>query len=204
MDVADNQSVPQPEPAAQDVSDSQPSPDAGNGNDGDVKDWKKEAEKWKFFAQKHEAAWKKASRELDELRKAQMSDAERAIAEAEERGRRAALESFARERAQLKLQATAGKAGVSLPGGLMEVLDVGRFISDGFEVDDSAIQEFVSQLSQFKPQPKFSQQVGLGPQGSNGVPGQLTRADLRRMTPREIAQARKEGRLDALLRGEIP
>jgi hypothetical protein len=51
-----------------------------------------------------------------------------------------------------------------------------------------------------KPRPVESLQPGTG--AANGGPTQLTRDDLRRMSPQAIEAARVEGRLDSLLSGK--
>lgn len=181
-----------------------PAPLAPNqqvGNEGE-KDWKAEAEKWMHFSRQHETNWKKTSAELEKLSQANMTDAERTVAEAKELGRREALESIATQRAQDKLEAAAAKAGVDLTP-VMGALDVSKFVTEG-DVNAQAIGDFVAQVAaQYATPkgPKFAQGLGIGPQGSSTA-GQLTRTDLHGMTPREIAQARKDGRLDALMRGE--
>ncbi|SFI82017.1 hypothetical protein SAMN05216275_10580 [Streptosporangium canum] len=194
----DNQNQP---PSDQNTPPAPPSPNQGVGSDADT-DWEAEAKKWKHFARTHEANWEKASKELEKLNEANMTDAERTVAEAKELGRREALESVAKQRAQDKLETAAAKAGVDLTP-VLEALDVSKFVAEG-DVNAQAINNFVAQVaSQFAPPkgPKFAQGLGIGPQGSSAA-GQLTRADLPSMSPREIAQARKDGRLDAVLRGE--
>lgn len=167
-----------------------------------MKDWEAEATKWKHFARKHETAWEKATAELDALSRAGMTDAEKAIVEAESRGRMDALKSIVVERAQDKLEAAAAKAGVDLTP-VLKHLDVNQFVADG-DVNSKAIGDFVSEFVQFAApkEPKFAQGLGIGPQGS-GSSSQLTREQLSGMSPREISQARKNGHLDALMRGEI-
>ncbi|MER7208544.1 hypothetical protein ABT340_15845 [Streptosporangium sp. NPDC000239] len=191
----------QTQPTDQNTPPASPASNQQVGNEGE-KDWRVEAEKWMHFSRLHETNWKKASAELEKLNKANMTDAERSVAEAKELGRREALESIATQRAQDKLEAAAAKAGVDLTP-VMGALDVSKFVADG-DVNTQAIGDFVAQVaSQFAPPkgPKFAQGLGIGPQGSSSA-GQLTRNDLRGMSPREIAQARKAGRLDALMRGE--
>ncbi|MEU4726547.1 hypothetical protein AB0G06_43710 [Nonomuraea dietziae] len=167
-----------------------------------MKDWEAEAKKWQHFSKKHETNWKKASEELASLRQAGMTDAERAVAEAEERGRRAALESIATERAQLKLEAAAARAGVDITP-LMPLLDTSKFLANG-DVNDTAINEFLSGYASTVPKaPKFAQGLGIGPQSDSRTPGQLTREEYARMSPRDRVKAHKAGRADALLRGEI-
>ncbi|MGN9782757.1 hypothetical protein ACTMTF_15095 [Nonomuraea sp. ZG12] len=196
------------------MTDTQPSTDpqtatepvtpAANQQDGspDVKDWEAEAKKWQHFSKKHEANWQKATTELAALNQAGMTDAERAVAEAKEQGRKEALDSVITERAQLKLEAAAAKAGVDLTT-LMPLLDTSKFLANG-DVNDAAINEFVTGYAGSAPKaPKFAQGLGIGPQSDSRAPGQLTREELARLSPRERVQARKDGRLDALLRGEI-
>jgi hypothetical protein len=85
----------------------------------------------------------------------------------------------------------------------MPLLDTSKFLADG-EVNESAINEFVAGFAGTAPKtPKFAQNIGIGPQSDSRAPGQLTRADLKGLSPREIAQARKDGRLDALMRGQL-
>lgn len=168
------------------------------------RDWRAEAEKWKHFARQHEDKWKRLSAELEEVRKAQLSDHERAILEAEERGRKAALESIAHERAWLKLEAAAAKAGVDLSP-LSDVLDVSKFIEDGSVSDDRIngfVEQFFAKFAQPRA-PKFPQGLGIGPQSSTSKPPQLTRADLQRMTPQEIVEADEKGLLEDIKRGLI-
>ncbi|WP_431911735.1 hypothetical protein [Nonomuraea jabiensis] len=172
------------------------------GSSEDVKDWEAEAKKWQHFSKKHEANWQKVSKELADLQRAGMTDAERALEEAREQGRQEVRTSTVTERAQLKLEAAAAKAGVDLAP-VSGLLDTSKFIANG-DVNDAAINEFVAGFSGAAPKaPKFAQGLGIGPQSDSRAPGQLTREQMNRLSPREIAQARKDGRLDALMRGQI-
>lgn len=162
------------------------------------KDWEAEAAKWKALARKHENANASSLKELEQLRTAQMSDTEKAIAEAEKRGRDAALKELRADMARSKLQAqAAGK--VADVDALLEVVDVSRFIKeDG--IDEDAIAATIERLTKVAPAqpapPKFGS-VELGPQGDR--PRQLGEADLVRMTPEQIVEARAKGQLDDLL-----
>lgn len=172
------------------------------GNSDAPKDWEAEAKKWQHFSKKHEANWQKASARVAELEKAGMTDAERAIEEAREQGRQEVRTSSVTERAQLKLEAAAARAGVDLTP-VSALLDVSKFIANG-DVNDAAINEFVTGYAGGQPKaPKFAQGLGIGPQSDSRTPGQLTREEFARLSPRERVQARKDGRADALLRGEI-
>jgi len=162
------------------------------------RDWKAEAEKWKEMSRRTENAAKQAAKELEQLRAAQMSDSEKALAEAEKRGRDAALKEMRADMARMKLQAqAAGK--VADVEALLEVVDVSRFLKeDG--IDEEAIAATIERLTKVAPAqpapPKFGS-VELGPQGDR--PRQLGEADLVRMTPEQIVEARSKGQLDDLL-----
>lgn len=163
-----------------------------------AKDWEAEALKWKAMARKHENANATSLKELEQLRHAQMSDTEKAIAEAEKRGRDAAMKELRADMARAKLQAqAAGK--VADVEALLEVVDVSRFLKeDG--IDEEAIAATIERLAKVAPaqpaQPKFGS-VEMGPQGDR--PRQLGEADLARMTPEQIVEARSKGQLDDLL-----
>lgn len=162
------------------------------------KDWEAEAAKWKALARKHENANASSLKELEQLRTAQMSDTEKAIAEAEKRGRDAALKELRADMARSKLQAqAAGK--IADVEALLEVVDVSRFLKeDG--IDEEAIAATIERFAKVAPAqpvpPKFGN-VELGPQGDR--PRQLGEADLARMTPEQIVEARSKGQLDDLL-----
>ena len=153
------------------------------------KDWEAEALKWKALARKHETATASSLKELEQLRTAQMTDTEKAIAEAEKRGRDAALKELRADMARSKLQAQAAGKGADVDA-LLEVVDVSRFIKeDG--IDEDAIAATIERLTKVAPAqpapPKFGS-VELGPQGDR--PRQLGEADLVRMTPEQIVEAR--------------
>lgn len=57
---------------------------------GDETDHKAEAEKWKAAAKKHETEWKKWSKEVEAVKRTQLSDTEKATEAAREEGRQAA------------------------------------------------------------------------------------------------------------------
>lgn len=161
------------------------------------KDWEAEAAKWKALSRKHENANAQALKELEHLRTAQMSDAEKAIAEAERRGREAATAELSKQLAEARLRAAAS-GRVSDVDALVELVDVSKFVTEN-GVDDAAIAATIERFTKVlpaAPQPKFDD-VELGPQGKRQR--QLTREDLRTMTPSQIEDARLKGQLDSLL-----
>jgi uncharacterized protein YfcZ (UPF0381/DUF406 family) len=194
------------------MSEQNPTPEAGTveenkqniettaTNEVDVKKLMEERDKWQHFSRLHEDKWKTLSKELDDLRKANMPDTERAIEEAKEKARNETLAQVGSRLATAELRAAAAAAGVEIPDSVSQYLDVTRFIGEDGNPNTEAISTFVASLQ--PKAPKFPQGLGIGPQGSgSGVP-QLTREDLSRMTTAEINKARDEGRLNLLLYGE--
>lgn len=159
------------------------------------KDWKAEAEKWKALSRKNENASHDALRELEKLRAERMTDAEKAIAEAEQRGATTAAEKYQRKLAEASFKAAAaGK--VADADALLDLVDVSKFLTtDG--VDEEAIAAAVERFAKAAPaQKKFGLPDG-GPKGDQPV--QLTEADLQRMSPEEIVAARAKGQFNDLL-----
>jgi hypothetical protein len=166
----------------------------------DVASLQAEVDKWKALSRKNEDRFKATSAELDQFRQASMSDADKAIEAAKAEARTAAFAEVGTRIADAELRAQAASAGVELPSA--EFLNMSRFVGSDGSVDSDAVTAFVSSLPKPAAGPAFRQDIGLGRQGGQ-APGQLTRDDLSRMTPSEINAARKDGKLDSLLRGEI-
>lgn len=133
----------QPEPAT-------PSPPDTKPDTGEEKDWQAEAEKWQSQAKKHEREWKKFSKELDDLRQAQMSDQEKAVAEAEARGRTAALSESGKRLAAAEVKA-ALTGVVPDPTAIVEDLDLARYVTDDGDVDAGAVEKLKAKYEAMKP-----------------------------------------------------
>lgn len=162
------------------------------------RDWKAEADKWKALARKHENTSTSTLKELEQMRSSQMSESEKAIADAEKRGRDSAVLELRADMARAKLQAAAaGK--VSDIDSLLELVDINRLVNEN-GVDEAAIAATIERLTKVAPAqpatPKFGS-VELGPQGDR--PRQFGESDLARMTPEQIVDARAKGQLDDLL-----
>ncbi|MGQ5602955.1 hypothetical protein [Streptomyces sp. EKS3.2] len=162
-----------------------------------------DVERWKTLSRQNEKNYNEARTELSKLKEASMTDAEKALEKAREEARNAALSEVGSRLVEAELRAQAATAGVTLPPA--EFLNVSRFIGADGSPDTSAIQTFVSSLPQPSKAPDFAQGIGLGRQGDSGgyAAGQLGRDALSRMSPQEIAAARKKGQLDALMRGDL-
>ena len=132
--------TPEPQPAAD-----EPKPEV------DETDWKAEARKWEQRAKEN----KQAAAELEKQRKASMTEAEKAVAEAEERGRTAATQAYGQRLAKSEIRAVATEAGAELAG-VFDYLDLGRFVDETGEPDSKAIKAFVDALpKKDTPPPSF-------------------------------------------------
>ncbi|MFI2909453.1 hypothetical protein ACG2OD_14550 [Streptomyces sp. PDY-4] len=162
-----------------------------------------DVERWKALSRQNEKNYNETRTELTKLQEASMTDAEKAIEQAKQEARNAALSEVGSRLVDAELRAQAATAGVTLPPA--EFLNVQRFIGADGSPDSTAIQAFVSSLPQPSKAPDFAQGIGLGRQGDSGsyAAGQIGRDALSRMSPQEITAARKAGKLDALMRGDL-
>jgi len=94
-----------------------------------------EVAKWKAMARKHEKESKAAAAELDKIRKANLSDTEKAIEEAKAAGRAEATTGYGTKLAAAELRA----AGV--PAEIVGDLDLSKFIDADGEVDAVKVAE---------------------------------------------------------------
>lgn len=85
-------------------------------------------------------------------------------------------------------------------------LDLSEFtVTDDGDTDSDALNEAISELLERKPHlaagkpNRFDGGADQGAKGRDATPPQLTEADLASMSPAEVNQARKDGRLDKLL-----
>lgn len=126
----------------------------------DETDWKAEARKWEQRAKENKAA----AAELEKKRKESMTEAERAVAEAEHKGRTAAAQDFGKRLATSEIRAAAADAGADLAG-VFDYIDLARFVGDDGEPDAKAIKAFVGGLPK-KGAPSFD--GGTRPSGKGG------------------------------------
>jgi len=171
---------------------------------GPEQDWKKHARTWEQRAKDDKKRAEAAEAELAKLRQAQMSDTERAIAEA-----RAAAAAEADERwvsRVLTAEAKAAAAGKVVDvETAVQLLDLSKIpVVDG-KVDSDELVRAIDALVAAKPflapaQGKHQTPTApLGPRG-NGK-GSITREQLKTMKPEAIDAARRAGELDHLMSG---
>lgn len=134
-------------------------PPAATPDTGDSRDWKAEAEKWQALARKHEDRAKAnstAATELDKFRKAQMTETEKAVAEAEQRGRSAATTAAAGRLARAEFRAAAaGRVERDALDGFLEYADLSKFVGDDGEPDVKSIDAVVKRLAGPQKPPDF-------------------------------------------------
>jgi len=109
----------------------------------DDTDWKAEARKWEQRAKENGAA----AKELEKQRQASMTEAEKAVADAETRGRTAAASEFGKRLARTEFDALAGRRNPDFDtASALEYVDLGRFIGEDGEPDTKAITAAVARL----------------------------------------------------------
>lgn len=117
--------------------------DGGTGGEGgDKPDLEAEVAKWKALARKHEGNSKanaKAAEELAALKAANQTDAEKAIAEAEQRGRSAATAEVAQKLAAAEVRAALTSV-VPDPAAVVEDLNLSKYVTDTGDVDQEAVK----------------------------------------------------------------
>ncbi|MEU5946306.1 hypothetical protein ABZ793_12180 [Micromonospora sp. NPDC047465] len=117
-------------------------------------DWKAEAEKhaaelekWKGLSRKQEERAKAnaaAAKELEQLRAAQMTEAEKIAAEAESRGRSAALAEVSQRLVRAEFAARSqGRIGADV----LDDLNLAKFLTEDGDVDTAAIDKAVARLA---------------------------------------------------------
>jgi len=119
------------------------------------KDWQAETEKWKALARKHESRAKEnsaAAAELEALRQSSLTDQEKAVAEAEQRGRQAARVELARSLAAAKVEA-ALTGLVPDPAAIVEDINLDRYVTKDGDVDPDAIAAIRAKYEALIPRP---------------------------------------------------
>lgn len=169
-----------------------------------------EIEKWKSQSRRQEDRAKanaNAARELEELKKSQQTDAERAVAEAEQRGRAAVLAEYGQRLAAAEIKAALAGI-VPDPALVLEDLNLARYVTETGDVNTEAVDALKARWTsivgnrQLAPPPPPPPGDG-GARGGAGAPGQLSAADVDRLRREnkhaELAKAHDEGRLNQYL-----
>jgi hypothetical protein len=184
--------APPPSPAALPAP---PAPEPGTAE--------AEVEKWKALARKNEDKAKlhaAAAKELDALKASNMSETEKAVAEAEARGRAQAMSEAAGKLAAAEVR-VALTGVVPDPAAIIEDLDMSRYVTADGDVDEAAVAKLAEKYSSFAAARATVPGVPTGARPDSGS-AQVTRAQLKDMSPAEIDAARNDGRLADVLAGK--
>jgi hypothetical protein len=158
-----------------------------------------EVEKWKSLSRKNEQQAKanaQAAKELEELRRSQLSDTDRLIEQTKTETAREIRTEFAQKLVDAELKAALN--GRVLEGNALLDFNRSAFITEGGEIDFASIQSWVEAHS--KTASLSVPDLGQGARGSNPSTSQIrSREDLNNMSNAEILAARKDGRLNALM-----
>jgi hypothetical protein len=156
-------------------------------------------EKWKSLSRKNEQQAKAnaaAAKELDELKKSQLTEQERLIESTKEETRKAVRLEFANKLVDAELKTALN--GRVLDGGALLEFNKSNFIDDDGNVNSESIQTWVEAHSSTSEAPKPD--FGQGNRGETSRLSQITsRDELSNMSPAEVLAARKDGRLDSLM-----
>ncbi|XMN06947.1 hypothetical protein ACK8N7_13295 [Streptomyces griseobrunneus] len=134
-------------------------------------------EKWKALSRENERKWRAASKELEELRKAQMTDQEKALDDARAEARKATMSEVGARLAKAEIRVQASKAGVEAP---TDYLDLSQFLGDDGEANAEKVGAFIASLKQNAPKGEAFPQL-------NGVGHHQSGNDITSMDPTELA-----------------
>lgn len=164
---------------------------------------KRALQRMKEELKRERARRKEAERRAAEV--AKKPDDTTDVEEVRRRAREEALAEAARERVTDRIEALAARRFADSEDAVAILLrrrEVDDFL-DGTQVDVDAIKAALEELAEDKPHLLAAPPVSNGRfdtgRGKRQMKAQLSRDDLRGMTPEQINQARKEGRLDRLM-----
>lgn len=158
-----------------------------------------ELDKWKSMSRKNEQQAKanaQAAKELDEIKKSQLTETEKLVEQTREETATAVRKEFATKLVDAELKSQLN--GRALTGDAVLSFDKNQFITDSGDIDTEAIQQWVEANSKQLEAP--APDLGQGARGTNPAKAQIrSRDELTNMTPAEILAARNDGRLDYLM-----
>ena len=180
---------PETPPAATPKAEEKPPEPKGDGVD------------WKAEARKHEKEAKAAKAELDKAVKSQMSDQEKAVAQARDEGKAEATSAAAQRLAGAEIKAAL--AGVVPVEKIAEIVDdtkLEKYIGEDGEPDVAKIaalrDRYAALTAGATPgTPPPPPGVPKGARSGNGEVKQLSKSDLVGMSAEQIVAARKAGQL---------
>lgn len=163
-------------------------------------DLNSEVEKWKTLSRKNEAQAKanaQAAKELEELKKASLTDQERLIESTRTETAQAIRKEFAGKLAEAELKSALN--GKVLEGNAILSFDKSTFIDENGDVDSAAIQAWVEAHAKSAEITFPDLGQGIRSKTISGKSPIRSRDELLSMSNEEILAARKDGRLDSLM-----
>lgn len=160
---------------------------------------KAEVDKWKSLSRKNEQQAKSnmaAAKELDEIRKSQLTDTEKLIEQTKSETTQSVRREFATKLVDAELKAHLN--GRVVDSNALLSFEKSAFITEDGNIDSEAIQSWVEAHSKETGAP--APDLGQGARGKNPSKSQIrSRDELANMSSADILQARTEGRLDSLM-----
>lgn len=138
-----------------------------------IEELQAEVEKWKSTSRKHEDRAKAnaaATKELEQVRAASMTEQERAVEDAKAATRAAVLAEVAHDRVDDAVRLAASGTALDVDA-LLEGLDRSRFVDEDFHVDTDRVKAYIDGIAPKVPEtttPGF-EPIDLG-QGSRNTP----------------------------------
>ena len=159
-----------PADVARKAAETQPgSTDLGFPEDTPVSEMsvEQQAAYWKHKARKHEKRSKDREdydalkAERDQLKAAQMTDAERAVEDARKEGESTAAEKFSAKIAEASLRGALAGRGLDAETAesKLSYVDFGKFLNDNGEVDSDKVQRYIDDIA---PQRQSGQWIDMG------------------------------------------
>lgn len=156
-------------PATGDTTSTDGTTAGGTTTTTDTVDHEAEARKWQALSRKNEADLRKAQAELDKVKKANESEGEKAVREAEERGKQSALAQVTGRLISSEIR-VAASTKLADPADAEALLgDVSRFADEDGNVDGAAIAKAIEELVKAKPYLARTKTGAL--QGGGKTPG---------------------------------
>lgn len=171
-------------------------------SDGEAEALRKALEKERSERREADKQSKALKAELEQHRKSTMSDQEKAIAEAKAAARLEVLAEVGTELVGAAVRTALVGRSVDVEAAL-EALDAKKFLNEEGRPDTKRISEWVERLAPKQEPAKkpAAKDMGQGTRSTGETGSKIRdRAELKTMTSREIATARREGRLDDLMR----
>lgn len=148
-------------------------PPPATGDDGLGDAGKQAIDRMKAERNDATKALKAAQKELETLRQAQMSESEKALTEAETRGRASAVAEFGQKLAAAQFIADAARRNAEFDAaGVLEDLNLGKYVTDDGQPDAKGIAAVVERLvpeRAAQAAPKFGN-ADLGPRTTPPAP----------------------------------